>query len=42
MLIYIIEIYSLDRGGSSLTAIRLIIVNIKNSSIFKDSKVSIS
>jgi hypothetical protein len=42
MLIHVIKIYSLDYNSFSLMAIRLIIVNTKNSSVFKGNKVGIS
>jgi hypothetical protein len=42
MLIHVIKIYSLNYNSFSLTAIKLIIINTKNSNILKDSKVDIS
>ena len=42
MPMYIAEIYSLDYGSSSLTVIRLIVVNTKYSGILRDSEVGIS
>lgn len=42
MPIHVTEIYSLDRGSSGLTVIRLIVVNTENSGVLRDSKVGMS
>jgi hypothetical protein len=42
MPMHVAKIYSLDRGSSGLTAIRLIVVDTENSSILRDGKVGIS
>jgi hypothetical protein len=42
MLMHVAKIYSLDRSSSGLTAVRLIVVNTKYSSVLRGSKVGIS
>jgi hypothetical protein len=42
MPMHVTEIHSLDRGSSSLMAVRLIIINTEYSGVLRDSEVGIS
>jgi hypothetical protein len=42
MPIHVAKIYSLDRGSSGLTVMRLIVVDTENSGVLRDSKVGMS